>query len=87
MCSNLDKEYPQGCFIISSSLVCLNPIPSLLTVFLFSYASTEELEAKALHLMQEARKKPAVVGFLVPDPGESQRKWGEKKEINKKVSC
>ena len=34
--------------------------------------------------MQEARKKPAVVGFLVPDPGERQRKWGEKKEINKK---
>ena len=34
--------------------------------------------------MQEARKKPAVVGFLVPDPGDDRRKWGDKKPINKK---
>ena len=58
-------------------------MPQLKLLF-SSYLSTSALEKKALNLMQEARKKPAVVGFLVPDPGDDRRKWGDKKPINKK---
>lgn len=53
-------------------------------ILFFSYLSTEDLESRALKLMQDSRSKPAVVGFLVPDPGQDKREWGEKKKVNKK---
>ena len=42
------------------------------------------MERRALQRMQATRLRPAIVGFLVPDPGESKREWGEKKKVNKK---
>ena len=51
----------------------------------FSCVSTEELERRALKIMQEARMKPANPGYLVPDPGDAERKWGDKKPVNKKT--
>lgn len=56
----------------------------LINLIFFSYLSTEDLESRALKLMQDARSKPAVVGYLVPDPGQDGREWGEKKQVNKK---
>ena len=53
-------------------------------IFSCRYVKTSELEKEARALLQEARSKPATAGLLVPDPGDENRRWGDKKQINKK---
>ena len=51
----------------------------------FRCVTTDELEREANTIMTEARKRPAPKhSLLVADPGDSDRKWGLNKPINKK---
>ena len=77
----------QYSFTVAQTKLFLSHIFEFFTdLFLyFSSIPTEELERRALKIMKEARMKPANPGYLVPDPGDADRKWGDNKPVNKKT--